>query len=105
VSEEKKQVSAEEVLAVLRTCYDPEIPVNIVDLGLIYDLKIENGRVAIKMTLTAPGCPVWPQIAEEVRRKVEALEGVQECHLEFVWDPPWNPEMMTFEARYQLGLI
>jgi probable FeS assembly SUF system protein SufT len=94
----------------LRTCYDPEIPVNIVDLGLIYDCRIvplpEAGghRAEVKMTLTAPGCGMGPVLQQDVSDKLLNLEGIREAHVELVWDPPWNQGMMSEAARLQLGL-
>jgi probable FeS assembly SUF system protein SufT len=94
----------------LRTCYDPEIPVNIVDLGLIYDchlapLDSSAYRVEVKMTLTAPGCGMGPMLAQDVQNKVLGLEGVDDVAVELVWDPPWNQAMMTEAAKLQLGLL
>ena len=94
----------------LKTCYDPEIPVNIVDLGLIYDCHITplsagSHRVDVKMTLTAPGCGMGPMLAQDVQTKVLALEGVDDVAVELVWDPPWNQGMMTEQAKLQLGLL
>src|SRR5712691_8035801 len=94
----------------LRSCYDPEIPVNIVDLGLIYDCHLTpvnagSHRVDVKMTLTAPGCGMGPMLAQDVQNKVLALEGVDDVAVELVWDPPWNQSMMTEAAKLQLGLI
>ncbi len=94
----------------LKKCYDPEIPANIVDLGLIYNCEIgrvEDGsrRVDIKMTLTAPGCGMGPVLAEDVRQRVEQIPGVGETRVEVVFDPPWNPGMMTEAARLQLGFM
>ncbi len=93
----------------LKTCYDPEIPVNIVELGLIYDLKIKNSQegkeVMIKMTLTAPGCGMGPVIADEVDRKVNGLEGVENVSVELVWEPMWNRDMMSEEAQLELGMM
>ncbi|MCX7872480.1 MAG: putative Fe-S cluster assembly protein SufT [Verrucomicrobiae bacterium] len=94
----------------LKNCYDPEIPVNIVDLGLIYDCKIERlpecaYQVNIKMTLTAPGCAMGPMIAQDVQNKIIAIEGVEEANVELVWDPPWSQDMMSEAARLQLGLL
>jgi len=95
----------------MRTCYDPEIPVNIVDLGLIYDCTIspqadERGaRVDVKMTLTAPGCGMGPVLQQDVQHKLLALEGVEEVNVELVWDPPWNHSRMTDAAKLQLGLM
>ncbi len=97
------------VWAALRTCFDPEIPLNIVDLGLVYDLAIEpapDGRrnVEVKMTLTAPGCGMGPVIAEDARSKIVALPGVADAKVHIVWDPAWNPGMMSTEGRQVLGL-
>lgn len=95
----------------LTTCYDPEIPVNIVDLGLIYDLKVtpqKDGtgqRVDIKMTLTAPGCGMGPFIAEDVRQKVLSVPGVVEASVQLVWEPLWNQNMMSEAARLKLGML
>jgi probable FeS assembly SUF system protein SufT len=94
----------------LRSCYDPEIPVNIVDLGLIYDCHITplsagSHRVDVKMTLTAPGCGMGPMLAQDVQNKVLGLEGVDDVAVELVWDPPWNQGMMTEQAKLQLGLL
>jgi probable FeS assembly SUF system protein SufT len=94
----------------LRSCYDPEIPVNIVDLGLIYDchltaLAAGSFRVDVKMTLTAPGCGMGPMLAQDVQNKVLSLEGVDDVAVELVWDPPWNQGMMTEQAKLQLGLL
>ncbi|HYE30221.1 MAG TPA: iron-sulfur cluster assembly protein [Methylomirabilota bacterium] len=88
----------------LRTCFDPEIPVNLVDLGLIYDVTLTNGKVDVKMTLTAPGCHMGGQIANDVQTKVLALEGVEEVNVELVWDPPWHQSMISAQGRKLLGL-
>ena len=93
----------------LKTCYDPEIPVNIVELGLIYDLSIENGkkgkRVSLKMTLTAPGCGMGPVISDEVDRKISALQNVESVYVELVWEPQWNQGMMSEAAQLELGMF
>jgi len=99
-----------EVWDQLKTCYDPEIPVNIVDLGLIYDCKLtpmgENSYQAdVKMTLTAPGCGMGPMLAQDVQNKLLMIEEVEEANVELVWDPPWNQGMMTEAAKLQLGLM
>ncbi len=99
-----------EVWAQLRTCYDPEIPVNIVDLGLIYDCHLASlgpsaYRVEVKMTLTAPGCGMGPMLAQDVQGRLLGLEGVDDVSVELVWDPPWTPAMMSEAARLQLGLM
>jgi FeS assembly SUF system protein len=94
----------ERIIDVLRTCYDPEIPVNIYDLGLIYDIEITpEGGVTVRMTLTAPGCPVAFSLPAEVEAKLRSLEGVAEARVELVWDPPWTPDRMSETARLQLG--
>ncbi|MBR7106642.1 MAG: DUF59 domain-containing protein [Opitutales bacterium] len=92
-----------------KTVYDPEIPVNIVDLGLVYRLQMfdeENGtkRVEADMTLTAPGCSMGPMIAEDLRMRIESLPSVSQASVNIVWDPPWNKDMMSEEARMILGL-
>jgi len=97
-------VSKESIVEALKDCYDPEIPINIVDLGLIYDLKIDNDKVYIKMTLTAPGCPMHSLITEQVKQAVKQVEGVKEVFVELVWDPPWSPERMSDEAKRLLGI-
>jgi probable FeS assembly SUF system protein SufT len=103
------EVDEKQIWDTLRTCYDPEIPVNIVDLGLIYDLNIEKlpsgfSRVNVKMTLTAPGCGMGPAIAGDAQQKIMYLEGVEDASVEVVWDPPWHQSMITAEGRRILGL-
>ncbi len=96
----------DEVEEVLKTVYDPEIPVNIVDLGLVYELEADNdGKVKIIMTLTAPGCPVAGDIVAEVQQKTEAIEGVTDVYVHLTFDPPWNRDMMTEEAKLELGFL
>ena len=94
--------SREEIVEVLKTCYDPEIPVNIWDLGLIYDISQEDGKVRITMTLTALGCPIGPVLAEEIQWKVGQLPGVEEVEVDIVFSPPWTPERLTEEGRLAL---
>ena len=94
----------------LKTCYDPEIPVNIVDLGLIYDCHLtpigeNNFKADVKMTLTAPGCGMGPVLAQDVQNKLVSIEPIDEANVELVWDPPWNQGMMTEAAKLQLGLL
>src|SRR2546423_15681867 len=94
----------QKALEALRTCYDPEIPVNIYDLGLIYDLKVESsGKASIKMTLTAPGCPVAGTLPADVEAKGRAGTGITDGKLELVWDPPWDRDRMSDAAELQLG--
>lgn len=97
-------VSEEQVWEVLRNCYDPEIPINIVDLGLIYEVKVEGDKVHVKMTLTAPGCPAHAFISENVRQQLMRLPGVSDASIEVVWDPPWHPSRMSEEAKRRLGM-
>lgn len=93
------------VIEALRRIHDPEIPVNIYDLGLIYDLQIDDvGRVEIQMTLTAPGCPVAQTFPGQVEAAVAAVFGVSEAHVDLVWDPPWDRERVSEAARLELGL-
>ena len=94
------------VIAALKTVFDPEIPVNIHDLGLIYELEVsEAGAVRIRMTLTAPGCPVAQQFPAEVEARVRAVPGVSEARVELVWEPPWEQSRMSQAARLQLGFF
>jgi FeS assembly SUF system protein len=96
----------EQVVAVLRTCYDPEIPVNIYELGLIYQIGVTPvGEVKILMTLTSPMCPVAGTLPGEVQAKVKAIPGVIDAKVELVWDPPWDKERMSEAARLELGIF
>lgn len=95
----------DKVEEVLRDIYDPEIPVNIVDLGLVYEIKIKENNVWITMTLTAPACPVAGEIVREVQDRVAAIEGVNEAFVQMTFDPPWNKEMMSEEAKLELGFM
>jgi len=89
----------------IRTVYDPEIPVNIWELGLIYDVIVDaNGVAGVRMTLTAPGCPAAQSLPVEVAEKVKAVPGVSDVKVDIVWDPPWNKDMMSDAAKLQLGL-
>ncbi|MBI5384711.1 MAG: putative Fe-S cluster assembly protein SufT [Verrucomicrobia bacterium] len=104
-----KPVEETEVWSALKTCYDPEIPVNIVDLGLVYDLVLEplpsgRSRVNVKMTLTAPGCGMGTYIAADAQQKLLNLDGIEEAEVQIVWDPPWHQSMITAEGRKILGL-
>ncbi|MBL7706946.1 MAG: DUF59 domain-containing protein [Taibaiella sp.] len=94
------------VIEVLHTVYDPELPVNIFELGLVYDIQIlDNNAVDIIMTLTAPACPVAGDIVFEVQQKVAAIEGVSDAHVQLTFDPPWTKDMMSEEARLELGFM
>ena len=95
-----------EIVDALRTVYDPEIPVNIYELGLVYKIDIEDDdKVLLEMTLTSPHCPVAETLPGEVEHKVAAVNGVAGCEVKVVWDPPWNPSLMTEEAQLELGMI
>lgn len=96
-------VTEEMVLDVLHDVYDPEIPVNVVDLGLIYDLKVEDDEVYVTMTMTAPGCPFGDVLSSDARERIVAGTGAKEAHITMVTSPPWSPEMMSEEARKALG--
>ncbi len=97
-------LNEQKIWEILRSCYDPEIPVNIVDLGLVYDVALAGNRVDVKMTLTAPGCHMGGQIAGDVQAKILALESIEEANVELVWDPPWHPSMISAEGRRALGM-
>lgn len=105
----KQKVNEEQVWDQLRTVYDPEIPINIVDLGLIYDCQLDKSEkgtiVNIKMTLTAPGCGMGPIITDEAKHKVEGIPGVSSANIELVWEPLWNRDMMSEAALLQLGIL
>ncbi len=96
----------EAVVAVLKTVYDPEIPVDIYELGLIYEVEVaDSGKVDVKMTLTSPACPVAGTLPGEVETKVRTVAGVTDAHIELVWDPPWDQERMSEAAKLQLGFL
>ena len=96
----------DKIIERLRTCYDPEIPVNIYDLGLIYEVKVEtDGHVHVRMTLTAPGCPVAGTLPGEVEDKITTIPFVKDAKVEIVWEPPWDKNMMSEAAKLQLGMF
>ena len=95
-----------DVIAAIRECYDPEIPVNIYDLGLIYDVHVsDNAKIDLVMTLTSPHCPVAEILPAQVKSRVEMVDGVDEVDLELTWEPPWTPEMMSEAAKLELGFM
>jgi FeS assembly SUF system protein len=99
------QLDRERIMEALKQCYDPEIPVNIVDLGLIYDVQNDaQGNVAVKMTLTTPDCPSAQQIPDQVKQRVAGLDEVTDVKVEIVWEPPWNPSMISEAGRKALGI-
>ena len=95
----------DQIIAEVKKIYDPELPVNIYDLGLIYDIKVENKNTAkVKMTLTSPNCPVAESLPKEVKDSIMQVEGIDKVDLDLVWDPPWNQSMMTESAKLELNL-
>jgi len=100
----EQDLTKDEVIEALKEVYDPEIPVNIVDLGLVYDIEVSDGEVAIEMTLTAQGCGMGPYIAQQAEWRVAELPGVEDVEVELVWDPPWSPELITEDGKRLLGL-
>jgi metal-sulfur cluster biosynthetic enzyme len=100
----EQKLTKDDVIEALKEVYDPEIPVNIVDLGLIYDIEVENGEVAIEMTLTAQGCGMGPYIAQQAEWRIAEIPGVEDVEVELVWDPPWSPELITEDGKRLLGL-
>lgn len=96
----------EDVIEMLKTIYDPEIPVNIYELGLIYTIDVsDSGNVVVKMTLTAPGCPVAQSFPGDIESKISTIDGVNKVHVDLVWDPPWTRDMMSEAAQLQLGMF
>ena len=101
-----KQKLEEKIIQTLKSCYDPEIPVDIFELGLIYEIGIDdNANVNIKMTLTSPACPVAGSLPGEVKQKVQAVKGVKDVYVDLVFDPPWDKDMMSEEAKFELGFM
>ena len=98
-------VTQDAVYEALKTVYDPEIPVNVVDLGLIYEVQVnDDNNVYVQLTLTFPGCGMGPHIAQQAEWAIQDVEGVEEVEIELVFDPPWSPELISEEARSQLGI-
>ena len=110
LAEESRLIMAEtevtigEIQEALIDVYDPEIPVNVLDLGLIYDIKIDEGQVYVQMTLTAPGCGMGPYIAQNAEWRIAEIDGVEDVEVDMVFDPPWSPELITEEGKKLLGL-
>ncbi len=96
-------INKDQIVEILKQCYDPEIPVDLWNLGLIYDIKINEKIVDIIMSLTTPGCGMGQYMAEDIKNKVTSLDGVNETNVQVTFDPPWNPEMMTDDAKEKLG--
>jgi len=103
---DKKKIMGDAVTNVIKTIYDPEIPVNIYELGLIYDIRaLDNGNVEVDMTLTTPNCPVAESLPQEVKNKIQLIAGVGEVEVIMVWEPPWDKDMMSEEAKFELGFL
>lgn len=93
----------EAVMEALRNCFDPEIGINVVDLGLIYQVKVEGKKAYVEMTMTTPGCPLHAYLTQDARQKVLGVESIEEAEVKLVWDPPWSPSRMSMEAKRALG--
>jgi metal-sulfur cluster biosynthetic enzyme len=99
-----QDLGVQDIYQSLKAVYDPEIPVNIVDLGLIYDVQINDSNVYVQMTLTAPGCGMGPYIAQQAEWAIQEIEGVEEVEIELVFEPAWSPDLISEDARAQLGI-
>ena len=99
-----EELTTDVIYESLKTVYDPEIPVNVVDLGLIYDVQVNKGDVYVQMTLTFPGCGMGPFIAQQAEWAIQDLDGVEDVEIELVFDPPWSPDLISEEAKAQMGL-
>tara|TARA_B100000809_G_scaffold121827_1_gene119964 strand:+ start:371 stop:676 length:306 start_codon:yes stop_codon:yes gene_type:complete len=99
-----EELTTDAIYESLKTVFDPEIPVNVVDLGLIYDVQVTKGDVYVQMTLTFPGCGMGPFIAQQAEWAIQDVEGVEDVEIELVFDPPWSPDLISEEARSQLGI-
>ncbi len=97
-------VTKEDIYEALKSVYDPEIPVNVVDLGLVYDVQVNDSDVYVQMTLTFPGCGMGPYIGQQAEWAIQELDGVEEVQIEMVFDPPWSPELISESARAELGI-
>ncbi len=99
-----EELTTDAIYESLKTVFDPEIPVNVVDLGLVYDVQVNKGDVYVQMTLTFPGCGMGPFIAQQAEWAIQDIEGVEDVEIELVFDPPWSPDLISEEARSQLGI-
>jgi len=106
ISSIEKTVMEAQIVEALRTCYDPEIPVNIYELGLVYSIDIsDQAEVTVKMTLTSPSCPAIQSLPSEIEQKIQTVSGVTVAYVKVVWDPPWDPSRMTEAAKLELGMF
>ena len=101
---ETATLTRDDVMVALKDVFDPEIPVNVVDLGLVYDCEVDDGNVRVKMTLTFAGCGMGPYIAQQAEWRIAELDGLEDVQVEMVYDPPWNPDMISEEGKQELGL-
>ena len=101
---EIKELTRDAVVEALRDVFDPEIPVNVYDLGLVYEIQVDKGKVYVQMTLTAPGCDMGPHIAQQAEWRIAEVDGVEDVEVEMVFEPAWNPEMITEDGKKLLGL-
>ena len=99
-----RKITTDEVMEIMKEVYDPEIPVNVVDLGLIYGIEVDDGNVDVRMTLTFAGCGMGPYIAQQAEWRIAEIEGVEDVNVEMVFDPPWTPDQITEEGKKLLGL-
>ena len=104
MAEATATVTKDEIIEALKDVYDPEIPVNVVDLGLVYDCAVDEGMVDVKMTLTFPGCGMGPYIAQQAEWRIAEIDAVEDVNVEMVFDPPWSPDLITEDGKLQLGL-
>ena len=104
MAEATATITKEEIIEALKDVYDPEIPVNVVDLGLVYDCEVQDGTVDVKMTLTFPGCGMGPYIAQQAEWRIAEIDAVEDVNVEMVFDPPWSPDLITEDGKLQLGL-
>ena len=102
-STESNEITSK-IIDAIKTCYDPEIPVNVVDLGLVYNIDVTEGNVYVQMTLTAPGCGMGPMIAQQAEWRIAEMEGVEDVEVEMTFDPPWTPDLISEDGKKLLGL-
>lgn len=100
------QLLKDQVISMLKTCFDPEIPANIYELGMVYNIAVDDQKnVKIKMTLTSPNCPAIESLPQDIQNKINSIPGINKTEIELVWDPPWTPEKMSEEAKLQLNMF
>lgn len=103
---QEPQLLKDQIISMLKTCFDPEIPANIYELGMVYNIDIDDQKnVKIKMTLTSPNCPAIESLPQDIQNKINSIPGINKTEIELVWDPPWTPEKMSEEAKLQLNMF